>query len=375
MSCSLWRIHESIHRNDENQVFVLTNQPSTKDVAHKLNITVRSSKELAASIKEATITADMNISGDLEREFGARPVKERRPIRFTATLGASRSNETSVNGNITQFQAFSKSEEEAQKPEDQSESKLEKIVHHESPQKQEKEIYQNGIETAQKPQNGNILRQQLASSTTGGVQQISNAGQAESKAPVVAGAKNPSEANPRDPQENVLASGTPQQYSDKQELSDGRADSAVSSAVDLPSKSQNDVSAPSANIWFRSFAEAVTGNQARKPSPLPEHQTPDPIGTPARNPNRKNDTSKSKPELVEPASVEKEKHASLSESPAQEVEASVKPADLSMSKLDMTPQAPSTSFNANDSPDKHQESYLDNAFNSIVSCCTPENGW
>lgn len=70
MSCALWRIHESIDRNDANQLFVLCDQQHIRDVAKKLNIITRSTKELAADIANGMPRIDRNEFGDLERNFG-----------------------------------------------------------------------------------------------------------------------------------------------------------------------------------------------------------------------------------------------------------------------------------------------------------------
>lgn len=70
MSCALWRLHESIERNDANQLFLLSNQTEVQSVAQKLNIIFRSCKEFAATIASKTGMAGIDTFGDLEREFG-----------------------------------------------------------------------------------------------------------------------------------------------------------------------------------------------------------------------------------------------------------------------------------------------------------------
>ena len=84
MSCTLWRNQESIHRNDENQVFVLTDQSGTRDVAKKLNINVRSTNQLAAYLAKLRTPTNLESFGQPEQDFGIRPVKERQPIKNTA---------------------------------------------------------------------------------------------------------------------------------------------------------------------------------------------------------------------------------------------------------------------------------------------------
>ena len=72
MSCALWRLHESIDRNDPNQLFLLSDQTETRSVAQKLNIVVRSCKEVGATIASKICKIDLDTMGDLEREFGVR---------------------------------------------------------------------------------------------------------------------------------------------------------------------------------------------------------------------------------------------------------------------------------------------------------------
>ncbi|KAL9102510.1 MAG: hypothetical protein Q9163_002345 [Psora crenata] len=84
MSCALWRIHESIHRNDDNQLFILTDQQNIKDVGEKLNIVVRSAKQLGEYIGRKYDNVDLDVYGDLEREFGVQPIKERPQINASA---------------------------------------------------------------------------------------------------------------------------------------------------------------------------------------------------------------------------------------------------------------------------------------------------
>lgn len=69
MSFALWRLHESIERNDANQIFLLSDQTETQSVAQKLNIVVRSCKEVAATIASKASKTCLDTFGDLEREF------------------------------------------------------------------------------------------------------------------------------------------------------------------------------------------------------------------------------------------------------------------------------------------------------------------
>ena len=70
MSCALWRLHESIHRNDANQLFLFTDQPEICSVAQRLNIVVRSTAEIKALVASKASKSDIATFGDLEREFG-----------------------------------------------------------------------------------------------------------------------------------------------------------------------------------------------------------------------------------------------------------------------------------------------------------------
>ena len=70
MSCVLWRLHESIERNDTNQIFLLSDQTEIRAVAKRLNIDVRSWKETGATTISKTSTTSLDTFGDLEREFG-----------------------------------------------------------------------------------------------------------------------------------------------------------------------------------------------------------------------------------------------------------------------------------------------------------------
>ena len=77
MSCALWRLHESIHRNDANQLFFFTDQPEICTVAQKLNIVVRSTAELKVLLASKADKSDAATLGDLEREFGLQKQDEK----------------------------------------------------------------------------------------------------------------------------------------------------------------------------------------------------------------------------------------------------------------------------------------------------------
>ncbi len=77
MSCALWRLHESIHRNDANQLFFFTDQSDICSVAQKLNMVVRSTAELKAVLASKIDKSDAATFGDLEREFGLQKQDEK----------------------------------------------------------------------------------------------------------------------------------------------------------------------------------------------------------------------------------------------------------------------------------------------------------
>ena len=81
MSCALWRLHESIERNDPNQLFLLSDQTEIRSVALKLNIIVRSCREVGAHVASKTSKTGLDTFGDLEREFGVQQKTVIRPTR------------------------------------------------------------------------------------------------------------------------------------------------------------------------------------------------------------------------------------------------------------------------------------------------------
>lgn len=72
MSCALWRLHESIDRNDANELFLLSDETAVQNVARKLNITVRTTEELGVLVAAKAKRPELDTFGDLEREFGIR---------------------------------------------------------------------------------------------------------------------------------------------------------------------------------------------------------------------------------------------------------------------------------------------------------------
>ena len=87
LSCALWRLHESIHRNDPNQLFLLCNQPEIGAVAQKLNITVRSIEEIRHLMVTKVDKTGLKSFGDLEREFGVQLKGAKSPAIGTTLRG------------------------------------------------------------------------------------------------------------------------------------------------------------------------------------------------------------------------------------------------------------------------------------------------
>ena len=80
MSYALWWIHESIHRNDSDQLFLLTEDPKIRGMAQKLNIFTRSIKDIRRAVALRGEEVDLNLYGDLERD-GLAP-KQDSPIKL-----------------------------------------------------------------------------------------------------------------------------------------------------------------------------------------------------------------------------------------------------------------------------------------------------
>ena len=87
MSCALWRLHESIDRNDLNQLFLLTDREEIGIVAKKLNITVRSCKELGQRIAASTEKVDLDVTGMLEKEGMVEPKRKANSMPTESSVG------------------------------------------------------------------------------------------------------------------------------------------------------------------------------------------------------------------------------------------------------------------------------------------------
>lgn len=73
MSFALWRIHESVHRNDLNQLFLLSDDQSLRSIAPKLNIVVLSSNDFRLRIENSLMKTNVNMIGELELLGLAKP--------------------------------------------------------------------------------------------------------------------------------------------------------------------------------------------------------------------------------------------------------------------------------------------------------------
>ena len=78
-----------------NELFLLSDQTEIRTVAQKLNINVRSTKELSVLIAAKSRTNDLEVYGDLEREFNLPP----KAPKLHSAGSSSRSGESSVSAN------------------------------------------------------------------------------------------------------------------------------------------------------------------------------------------------------------------------------------------------------------------------------------
>ena len=102
-SCALWRLHESIDRNDANELFLLCDQSEIRTIAQKLNTIVRSSKELGVLVAAKARKTDLDVFGDLEREFNvqSKDVKYT-TLDATARMENSRESQDNLNSVVMQ---------------------------------------------------------------------------------------------------------------------------------------------------------------------------------------------------------------------------------------------------------------------------------
>ena len=109
MSCALWCLHESIERNDPNQLFLLSNQGEIRSVAQKLNIIVRSCKEVGAIIASRTCKTGLDTFGDLEREFGVQQKSTIAPPQDAEEANGEKCASNNADGNLKDVDAMNHS--------------------------------------------------------------------------------------------------------------------------------------------------------------------------------------------------------------------------------------------------------------------------
>ena len=109
MSCALWRLHESIERNDPNQLFFLSDQKEIQSVALKLNIIVRSCNEVDAMIANKINKTDLGTFGDLEREFGVQQKIAISPSRDVQEANGDECVPDDANGDLKNEDIMNKS--------------------------------------------------------------------------------------------------------------------------------------------------------------------------------------------------------------------------------------------------------------------------
>ena len=275
MSFALWRIHESIHRNDENQLVVLTDQQNVRDVAEKLNIIVRSEKQLRDHIASRSDKGDVNAYGDLERDFGARPIKERAPVKTPLHAPIRRlANGLAQNNGV-------QGKEEEQHGEQRQEESL---------------------------TTGPTMELRIDNqANSGNIHDIASFIQTEMTLPTVKlgiGSHLSGQAIPqmptslaRDDDRSVGAEKKAEQSAltliedTILEKSHNEGPSGANSAINIQSQPSTN------NIWSRSFADALTGNTTKKTSPVPIADTP-PRSEESRTPNKSPVSPSKLPEQV-----------------------------------------------------------------------------
>ena len=264
MSCALWRIHESIHRNDENQLFALTNQPLVKDVAEKLNISVRSTKQFAVSIAPDHGQGDLNTFGDLEREFGSQCTKERSAVR-----GRAQSSQNHLPDNLAQRNGLGVVEETVERVEDGQ--MLERAV--------STEVDTSTLDNDHKVNNGHV-------------REIEASAQVEEMLPSITlgiGSHLQTPTRIANESQEMLDAPTKDQQSVLALAEDILSEASNEQGLGETNLVMNTQSQPSANnVWSRSFAQALTGQSSQKVLAGPNVDSPD---------RSENDGSSTKPAL------------------------------------------------------------------------------
>ena len=101
MSCALWRLHESIERNDTNQLFVLSDQSEVCNVAEKLNISTQLVQDLKQALALRSSKSEVDTFGDVEREFGVQKRVESPKINGSHVSNGVEQHAQQANGLLT----------------------------------------------------------------------------------------------------------------------------------------------------------------------------------------------------------------------------------------------------------------------------------
>ena len=249
MSCALWRIHESVHRNDENQLFVLTDQRNISEVAEKLNIRVCSEKQLRETIATRGDKGDLNTFGELEREFGIQPAKDRTPVK--TPLKAS--NGELMNG-VT-WEDGTHSEEIGVECQDMQSPRGETVATASAKTSSTDREAETGNMSRTDP---NVSTEEMLPSVTLGIGSHLLEKEKEPMQPDLGdeGGKEPNKDNKKDESSITLAADGPALNTFEERPSEGNT---IMQAQSQP---------PANNIWSRSFADALTGNTTKKTLPV-----------------------------------------------------------------------------------------------------------
>ncbi|KAG8533027.1 uncharacterized protein KY384_001810 [Bacidia gigantensis] len=286
MSCALWRVHESIHRNDENQVFVLTDQPSVRDVAKKLNINFRSTKELAPLIESQRPPVNLDQVGVFEQRLGVKQVEERRPNPLASDEVAE---DKPVEGNEQQETDCVKDVLLVGVSSSKGINGTDEITDH----SQDRVKNLEGIAEVVAPQ----LASRAPANDIGQSQNAIDIAHADIAVNEQAThLQHPASQESRDTVSDFSEAAKSER--DGLDLS-SNSELEQTQAIEIPSSSP-EVPAPAANVTLRSFAEALTGNKSRKAPPA---QASNSVSTVERSVTPARDTSPAIEPKVEPQHI------------------------------------------------------------------------
>lgn len=292
MSCALWRIHESIHRNDANQVFLLSDQKNITNVAEKLNITVKSPNELSKAFLKNQIPVNLESSGELEREFHVGPPKPRAPIKNTAVVGPlpQMAPPTSLpnghlNGVIQDEKMFKNSETVLKNdPSKETQRARPTMMARSSSGLSSQRVSPHKVESA-----GARIPLRGDSSVT-----FSSASKSPWNRPPV------ENANLKTSPEETMQSSQPSVAA----IVDNEVAASTGAHQEQPDRDSSSrtltTQPPHGNVWARSFADALSGNQTRRllnNQPLSDLSTPVRIATPVEQKVTQTASSETAPDI------------------------------------------------------------------------------